>query len=188
MKKVIVAVFALALIAAACGDDDATATTVANGGTSANSALIKGLTEQIQGSSTSPGDVPLSDEQAACFATNLIDTFGGQRIAEAMDMEFEQFMAQASTEERLTVVDSMLGCIDFGTVMAAQFGDVVSADSARCMGDAFVGSTAFRTALANSFGPSSADPFEDPALLEEMLPAMLECFTAEELINLGQQG
>ena len=176
MKRIIPALVALAMLVAACGDDD-------SGG---DDALVADLRQQILEGTPDDADIPLSDEDAACFASGLIDSFGAERMAGALQMEFEEFMQDATESERLAVVDTMLDCIDFGAVMADQFGEGLSSDSAECLGDAFATSEGFRTAIAASFGGSSTDPFDDPALLEEMLPAMLECLTAEELIQLGE--
>ena len=90
-------------------------------------------------------------------------------------------MAGATAEQRMTVVDTMLDCVDFGAVMVAELEGEISAESAACIGDAFGNSEAFRTALANSFDSSATDPFEDWALMEDMIPAMFECLTEEEL-------
>jgi hypothetical protein len=172
----------LALMAAACGDDDA------SGGTSAvDPDLVSGLTEQILTDGAGTDAVPLDDEQAACFAVGLIEAFGGERMVDALGVEFEDFMGQATADERLTVVDTMFDCVDFGDVMATQFGESVSAESARCASAAFVESDAFRVAIADSLGNPMSDPFEDPGLIAELLPAMLDCFTADELIQLGEQ-
>lgn len=184
MKRAIALLFALTLVLTACGDDDAGT----DSGAGADSPVVDDLTQEILEGSGSPSDVPLSDEQAACFAVGLVDEFGGDAMVEAIQLEFDEFMAQASAEDRLTVVDTMLDCVDFSSTMSAEFDGAISSESATCLADAFVGSDAFRSALANSFDGSGADPFEDPALLEEMLPAMLECLSAEELVQLGGDG
>lgn len=184
MKRAIALLFAMALVAVACGDDDGGATTTAG----AVSPVVADLTQEILSGDGPDSDVPFTQEQAACFAAGLVDEFGGEVMADALQMSFEEFMAGATSDQRLTVVDQMLDCVDFSAMMTAEFGGTISDDSARCLGDAFVGADAFRAALANSFDQSGTDPFDDPALLEEMLPAMLECLSAEELIQLGGNG
>lgn len=180
MRRALAFVFALVLVVAACGDD-------AGGGE--NTELVESLTEKItESSDDGGGDVPFDDEQAACFAGALIEEFGADRMAEAVTMEFDEFMAGATDEERLAVIDSMFTCVDFAEVLAAEFSGAVSAESAECLADAFVGSEVFRDAMADSFGDDTADPFDDPDLMTEMLPAMLECLSAEELVELGEAG
>jgi hypothetical protein len=180
MKRISALLLALALALAACGGDDA-----GGGGASADSDVVDDLTQEILEGSGAGSDTPFTDEQAACFALGLVDEFGAETMVEALQMEFEEFMAAASPGERAVVVDTMLDCVDFGALMAAELGDAISAESASCIGDAFTNSDAFREALANSFDESGGDPFEDDAMFAEVFPAMLECLSAEELANLG---
>jgi hypothetical protein len=180
VKRLIPALLALLLVLAACGDDDGG--DAAAGG---DDELVSGLTEQIL-SDTDGDDFPLTNAQAGCFAEGLINEFGGERMIEAMDMEFEEFMAGASTSERRQVVDTLIDCADFGEMLTAEFSADVSPESSKCLADAFTGSEAFRDALANSFGSEAGDPFEDPALFEAIFPAMLECLSPEELLQLGE--
>lgn len=185
MKRLSALLLVFVLVIAACGDDDTGSDDGGSGGGDAPAGLVDDLTQEILEGSSSDSDLPLTDEQAACFATGLIDDFGAERMVDALQLEFEEFMANASLDERMTVVDTMLECMDFSEMMATEFGSQMSAESAECVADAFVESQAFRVALANSFGDSTDDPFEDPAVMEEVLPAMLECLSAEELMNLG---
>ena len=186
MNRAVALLFALALVVTACGDDDATDNTGAPTPTdAASSAVINELQQEILAGADTGSDIPLDDAQALCFASGLVGEFGAEAMGQAVQMEFEEFMAQATPAERLIVVDTMLGCVDFTETMAGQFDGAISAEAATCLSDSFIGSDAFRTALANSFGSADTDPFEDPALVAEMLPAMLECLTAEELLNLG---
>lgn len=127
----------------------------------------------------------MSNEDAACFAGGLIDEFGAARIAEAIDLEFEEFMRSATRAERRSVVDTMLGCANFGALFTQQFSGAISAESASCLADSFLGSDGFRDALADS-SASGDSAFDDPDLQAELLPAMLDCLSAEELIQLGQ--
>lgn len=183
MKRTFALLFVLALVVSACGDDDTGGD--GPGGGDAPAGLVDDLTEQILGGSATSSDVPFDDEQAACFAVGLIDEFGAEAMVDALQMEFDEFMAQASNSERMSVVNTMLDCVDFEEMMAAEFGGALSDESARCVSEAFVGSDAFRQALANSFDATATDPFDDPAVIEELLPAMLGCMSAEELANLG---
>jgi hypothetical protein len=168
----------MVLVAGACGDDDS-----ASG---SDDELVGGLTQLIL-DDTDTGDVPFTEQDAACFAKGLVNELGGARMVEAMEMEFEEFMDQASAAERREVVDIMLECVDFGGLLTAEFSTAISAESSQCLSDAFVGSSAFRDALADSFGTAAADPFDDPAVQEELIPAMFNCLSAEELVQLGNE-
>jgi hypothetical protein len=184
MKRAAALLIALVLVLAACGDDDAGTDTTAGDTTATTSAgggdVVDELTREIL-SDSSTGSDGFTEEQAACFAVGLVDEFGAEVMVDALQMEFEEFMAAASLEDRMTVVDTMLDCVDFGAVMVAELDGEISAESANCIGDAFGNSEAFRNALANSFDGSATDPFDDPALMEDILPAMFECLTEEEL-------
>lgn len=177
MKRAAALLITVMLLLAACGDDDA-------GTTEADEALVGDLTQEILEGSTTGADAAFTEEQAACFAVGLLDEFGADAMVEALQMDFEEFMAEASTDERMTVVDTMLECVDFGAVMVAELEGEISAESAACIGDAFGDSEAFRTALANSFDGSTADPLDDPALIQDVLPAILQCLTEDELAEL----
>ncbi len=183
MRRMMATMLTLALVFVACGDDDSGDSDAAAGGE--NSQLISSLSAKIVADAEDDDEFQFTDEQAACFAVGLIDVFGAERIAETLQMDFDDFMAQASAGERAAVVDTMLGCADFGQVLTQEFAGSISQESSRCLADAFVNSEAFRAAMADSFADSTVDPFDDPALAAEMVPAMLECLTADELIQIG---
>ena len=180
MRQVMAILLALTLVLAACGGDDSGATSDTEG---ANGELISNLAAQINSGQTS-SQLGLTDDDAVCFAGGLIDALGGERMAGALQLDFEEFMSGATIEERRTVVDTLFDCIDFGALMIQEAAGEISAASANCLGDAIAASDGFRDALAQSFG-SADDPFEDPALLGELLPVMFECLSAEELVQLG---
>jgi hypothetical protein len=175
MRRFVALAAALALCFTACGDDDSAR--------SSDDELASGLTDLIL--SDSDSDLPLTNEDAACFAVGLIDGLGAERMVTAMDMEFEEFMAQAPQDERREVVDIMLECVDFGAILTAEFETGVSAESSKCLADAFVGSSTFRDALADSFGSSGSDPFDDEDVMTELIPVMFSCLSPEELLELG---
>lgn len=177
--RIIATMLALVLVIAACGDDDSPGV----GGD--NSRLVGDLTAVIAAENQSSSDFPMSDDQAACFATALIDVLGAERMAGALDQEFEEFMSTASQTERRAVVDAMFDCADFGAAMTAEFSSDISPDSAQCLGEAFTASDDFRDAVAESFTAAGNAAFDDPSVMAALLPAMLECLSADELIQLG---
>jgi len=86
VKRLFVAGVALMVAVAACGDDD--------GADARDSELTSDLAAQILADTDSDA-VPFTDENTVCFAGALIDEFGGERMVDALDMEFEEFMAAA---------------------------------------------------------------------------------------------
>jgi len=80
----------------------------------------------------------------------------------------------------------MIDCVDFGGLLTTEFAADVSQEAAQCLSDAFVDNEV-RNALAKSFDSDAADPFDDDTVMAELVPAMLDCLSAEELIQLGEQ-
>lgn len=184
MRRLVAIALTVAVIAGACGDDDTTSTTVS----AANAALVAGLRQQIATQqSEDPDAFPMTDEEIGCFAVALVDTFGADRMGQALTGSFEVFMAAASAEERRSVVDAMFGCADLGPALARSLGGdgSLSAEASNCLADVMIGSQAFRDAVAEGFAGTGGSPFEDPELLQELLPLMLSCLSAEELAQLG---
>ncbi len=186
MRRVI-PLLALALVMAACGDDDTGGEgTTTTGGDGAE--LVAALRTQISEDSGSGGFV-VNDEQAGCFAVGLIDEFGAGTMADAIGGEFSDFMGSISSAERRTVIDIMFGCVDLAEGLAAELGadGAISLDSARCISEAMLASDDFRDVLAESF-VDAGGAFENPALVETLLPAMFSCLTPEELAQIGAGG
>lgn len=182
MKRTTIVLAALALLAAGCGDDDLV------GG--ADQEAVAALSQSIAEAQASNPDAPIGEEETACIAAGMVEEFGADRILETVEAgrTFEDFIAGASTDERRAVVDLALGCADLGAMMVSEFaGSGVSDDSARCLADRMLASDAFRDVVADGLVTGDFEPSEDAAagLLEELLPAFLECLTPEELANLG---
>lgn len=179
MRRVMAVLVALVLVAPACGDDDSSG--------SADPQLVAGLRGRIAASQDTGGGAPqMTDREIECFAVGIIDLFGADRIAGALDLEFEEFMATASAGERRQVVDVMLECVDLAPMLAAELGGdgSISPEAARCLADVFIASDAFRDATAEGL-VGNTDPFQDPELVAALLPSMLECLSPEELAGLG---
>ncbi|MDX1691584.1 MAG: hypothetical protein R3290_11230 [Acidimicrobiia bacterium] len=183
MKRLFAVVLALAMLAAACGDDDA-----ATDDPEAQAA-IQGLREAIAESSASDPSATfqVSDTEALCMAEGLFEEFGASRIIEAQDQEFEEFMAAATPEERRQTVDLMFECVDVRTAVVSQLGaeaSGVSDDSMNCLIDGLIDSDAFRDGLASQLAGDGA-ALGDEAIAELAIPLVFECFSQEELTNLG---
>jgi len=177
MRRLVPLALVIALVSLACGDDDTAP---------ADPALVAGLRQRISENQQDSGGPEMSDAEIECFAIGIIDLFGADRITAGIDMEFSAFMGTATQEERRSVVDTMFECVDLALDLAEELGagGEVSAESARCLADVMLANDAFRDATAEAF-VSSTDPFDDPELVAELLPPMLECMIAEELGDLG---
>jgi len=176
MRRLIPLAIVVALVAAACGDDTP----------SADPAMVASLSQRIAENQSGSGGFDMTDEEVECFAIGIIELFGDERITAGMDLDFSDFMATATSGERRETVDIMFGCVDLGDDLARELGGgtELSEESAQCLADTMLDSDAFRDATAESF-VSESDPFQDPELVAELLPLMLECLTAADLAELG---
>ena len=184
MKRLLAALLALAMLAAACGDDDGGAADDPE-----SQAAIQGLREAIAESSASDPSAAfqVSDTEALCMAEGLFEEFGAARIIEASEQEFEVFMAAATPEERRTTVDLMFDCVDIQTAVSSQLGaeaSGVSEDSMNCLINGLIESDTFRDGLAAQLAGDGA-ALGDEAMAELAIPLVFECFSQEELTNLG---
>jgi hypothetical protein len=181
VKRLSAALIALMLIVAACGDDD--------GGSDdpETQAAIEGLRAAIAESSEDPdASLQISDDEALCAAEGMFEQFGAARIIEASELEFEEFMAAATDDERRATIDLLFDCVDMKAAMMAEIGaqDGISEDSIDCLVDGMVGSEEFRDALATELA-GTGEGLDDAAVMEIMFPLIFECFSAEDLANLG---
>jgi hypothetical protein len=181
MKRLVILVAAVALVAAACGDDD--------GGD--RDQAIATLQRQITESQTaqeSPTAPQFTDAEARCMAEGMVDEFGISRILDAEDQAFEEFMGAATAEERRNVVDLTLNCVDLTAQLTGPLvAEGLSEESAECIGAALIDNEAFRDVLAAGLATGSFDPTSEneAALMEALFPALFECLSAEELANFG---
>jgi hypothetical protein len=182
VKRLTIVLVAVALLGAGCGDDDLI------GG--ADQEAVAALSRTISEAQSDDPDSPIGEEEAACIAGGMVEEFGADRILETVeaDRSFEDFIAGASAEERRSVVDLALGCVDLAATMVAEFtGSGVSESSARCLSERMLAGDAFRDIVAEGLATGNFEPSGDAGdtLLEELLPAFLECLSPEELANLG---
>lgn len=181
MKRPIAALITLMLIVAACGDDDGAAEDPRT------EAAIQGLRAAIAESAEDPdATFQVSDDEALCAAEAMFEQFGAARIIEASEVEFEEFMAAATIDERRATVDLLFECIDMKAAIIAEIGvqDGVAEESIDCLVDGMVGSEAFRDALATELA-GAGEGLDDAAMAEMIFPLIFECFSAEDLANLG---
>lgn len=180
-KRLMVPVLVIAMVAAACGDDE---------GSGELSESEQAIADAIAIDMVSEPDLddPFADTEAAqCFSEGIVGELGIARLAEigitANSGDPQAAFATLSETEIDTMVDLAFGCIDIEAVMAEQFAtDGISDDSALCMAKGF-GETDFyrRAFIAGMTGDESYDPTEDSAFLATMITVATDCLTAEEL-------
>jgi len=179
LKRVIVAVLALSLVVAACGDDD--------GGDLSESeaavvdAIVAGMMDDPD-----PGN-PFSDpESGRCFAEGMIQDMGMARLAEVgitADSESPEDAFALMTEAEVDdLVDTAFECLDIDAMMIAEFADSgISEDSARCVVAELNKTDFFRASFAAGMTGADDNPADDPEVMAAMLTAFTECLTPAEL-------
>lgn len=184
MRRLLTIFLATALLVAACGDDD-------DAGGDGRANAIAFLQRQIAESQTGEAgasEPQFDDEETFCMAEGIIAEFGMARVLEASDQEFEDFMAEATAEERRAVVDVTLDCVDLTEQFTApMLADGVSEESANCIGEQMMDNETFRDVLAEGLATGSFEPTGDDetALIEAMFPIIFACLSPEELARLG---
>ena len=179
MKRVMVAVLALSLVAAACGDDDDGALT--EGEAVIVDAIIVGIAEDADPSN------PFNDPVAArCFVEGMVQDMGVARLAEvgiSTGSEDPQEAFALMTEAEIDdLVDIAFECLDMDAMMVAEFTrSGMSEDSARCVVAELNKTDFFRASFAASMAGGGSDPSEDPEVMAAMLAAFAECLTEAEL-------
>jgi hypothetical protein len=171
------AVVALALLVAACGDDDGGAD--GQGLSSSEQAVADVLAVSI--ADDDPANPFGGAEAAQCISEGMVGELGIARLAEiGITAGSLGIMTDAEVD---SVAELALGCIDVETAMADQFAtDGISQESARCMSAGFAETDFFKQAFIAGFtGDDSYDPSQDPEFLGSMITIATECLTDEEL-------
>ena len=114
-KKMGLLVVALLLVLAACGDDD---------GGGALSAEEQAKADELKAelmADTSASNPFTNEEDAACFSEAVVRSFGLARINELNSAEGGAAgLASLTDEEKSTMADLALECVDFGAVIRTQ--------------------------------------------------------------------
>jgi hypothetical protein len=132
LKRVVTVVVAMALLSAACGDDDA-------GGdlSDAENAVADVIVAGIM-SDPDPGN-PFTDPDAAqCVAVGIVEDLGVERLAQvgltADSGDPQSVFATLADDEIDSIVDISFECVDVEEEMASMFAaEGVSMDSGRCL-------------------------------------------------------
>lgn len=174
--RLLMVVLVLAMVAAACGDDDVTLTGEAQ---ALADALFADMNE------TSIGD-ELPAEDMRCFADGIVAELGVARLGElgvtVSDVGDPEEAFRAMTDPEMeSMADLGLRCIDyagaFATGMEAQG---LSPSSAECLTDRLADSDFFRVSFITSMRGVDFSEEQDAALMPVFLEAAGDCLTAEE--------
>jgi len=180
LKRMMVAVLALAMVAAACGDDDGGGS-LTEGETAIVDAIVTGMMEDPD------SDNPFSDaESARCFAVGMVQDLGVARLAEVgltADTENPDEAFTLMTEGEISdITDTAFECLDIDALMVAEFAEGgISQDSAKCLVAELNETDFFRVAFIAGMTGSDVDPTDDPEIMGAMLTAFSECLTPAEL-------
>ncbi|MEM7285116.1 MAG: hypothetical protein AAF480_02100 [Actinomycetota bacterium] len=134
MRKLMIILGAIAIVASACGGDDDD-----GGVAAADSPLVSAIADEIVDGSDP--DSPVGTRQEAeCWAGRIVGGIGESRLAElgvsVNDVgELDEY--DFSDGEIDTIVDSLGDCVDLRALMAQEMVGDLGEDAANCVADAF---------------------------------------------------
>ncbi len=177
MRRLIVLLAALAMVLAACGDDDG------SGGLSTEEQAVAAAIAADASAGSEAGD-PFSDPEAAqCMAEGVVKDIGMERLAEigvtAESADQEQAFANMTDTEIDVVISYTLDCVDIEAVMAEQMeAQGLDAETAQCFADEF-DEDFYRVAFRTTLTGGEFDPTADPAVADSFMAAFTKCLGGE---------
>jgi hypothetical protein len=176
LKRLLTATLLAALLVAGCGDSDDS-----GGGDGENGELVDAMAAQL----TEGDDVPVSDEEAECIASDIVDGIGAERLEElgvtaesvSDDSAGDITELDFSEDEVTVLVDSIDGCADLKAIFAESMSadGTVSSEDAECLVDELPDDFV-RGALEASF--SGTDPTASEEFTNDLIDAMSACDVA----------
>ncbi|MEE9297751.1 MAG: hypothetical protein V3V29_01780 [Acidimicrobiia bacterium] len=183
MRRLLLAVTGLAIVAAACGGSSGPAL-------SDSEQAVADAAADLLMADPDP-DNPFADRASAlCFTEQVIGELGVARLAEigitATDIDGGDF-GLLEPGEMESIADFALDCVDISVIFTAAFEEVgVGGDSIDCLVEEMEQTGLLRAAfVAGMAGDDSLDPDNNPETMEQMLTIILDCFTAEDLLRIG---
>lgn len=179
-RRVVAALMLVVLTTAGCGGDDGPSLS------DAEMAIADVMAAELL-ADPDPNNPFADEESARCFARGLVADLGITRLAEigitAEGGEAVEALGLLDDAEVDGLVDLALGCIDFETILAAEFAaGGISEASARCLVGELAETDFFRSAFrAGMIGDVAYDPSDDPAFLAAMIGAASRCLTPDEM-------
>lgn len=169
MKKFFVLCLALAMVAAACGDSDEGG----GGGAASDDPRV----EQIANELLSDDELPISQEEANCAASRVVNELSDDELQLMIDNGGSDLEELGLSEESgLKALDALLDCVDVGELMVAgMIADGTPEEDARCLASKF-GENEIRELLELAQGGDEAAESEAAfELIGKMLEASFEC-------------
>jgi hypothetical protein len=177
----------VALTVTACGDSGAAPSD--DGFTTAEQALSDAIRDSIL--EDPDPDSPFGVTEATCVGDNAVLEFGVDGLLElgiTVDNADPADAFDGATDEQVDkVIDVTLACVDFAEAFVQAAAGDVSAESARCLGDGLESRGLLRPIVRAGFQDEEFDFTDDPQLAESFFELIVECLSAEELVNLGNE-
>jgi hypothetical protein len=186
MRRFTALVAVAALTAFACGD---TGGEGGDGFSASEQALSDAIRDEVL--ADPDPDSPFGEEEATCIGDNAVREFGVDGLLElgiTVDNADPGDAFDGASEEQVDkVIDVTLGCVDFAAAFVEAAAGDISEESARCLGDGLESKGILRPLVKAGFQGEEFDLTEDPALAEDFFTLIVDCLSAEELVNLGNE-
>jgi hypothetical protein len=187
MRRAVVSLIVIALVAAACGDSGG------DGGelSAAEQTLADAIAAEIM--VDADPDSPLGQVEAQCVGDAAVRELGIDGLLEigftSEGESPENILDEASPEQRQQIIDITLECVDFAAVMVEAIAEdgSISEESATCIGDGLTEGNLLEPLVVSGLEGTSFDDVieQDPDTATAFLEVFLECLSAEELAQLG---
>jgi hypothetical protein len=169
----------MGLVALGCGGGDVSLD-------SGEQALADAIADQL-----TDDDADMDVAEARCFAEGAVDSVGLDQLVEVGLSEAAVRAGTSPDDVDLPegvvddFVDVFMDCIDFAELMVDEItaDSEISADSAKCVADAFAEDLDdfLRQAARSGVTGEDFDPSEDANFIATAFAVMTECLTPEEL-------
>ena len=182
MRRVLMLLVALAMVATGCGGDD-------SGDSGAGQALAEAIRDEIL--EDNDPDSPFGETEATCVGEEAVSEFGVEGLIELGITEDNASAGDAfetaSDEDRRRLIDVTLECIDFKQFFVDQLtaDSDISDESAECLGNE-LGTREFLDPLVEAGLAGNDDAFlDDEQLTGLIFGAITTCLSLSELEQLG---
>ena len=182
MRKLLMVLVALAVVAAGCGGNDSS-------DSGAGQALADAIRDEIL--ADNDPDSPFGEAEATCVGEEAVNEFGVDGLIELGISEDNPSAGNAfetaSPEDRSRLIDVTLTCIDFKQFFVDQLtADAnISDEAAQCLGDE-LGTREFLDPIVEAgLSGDEAAFLDDEALSGIIFGAITTCLSLEELQEIG---